>query len=146
MSTTTHALFAAHAQPAACCGAICLRCGSHPEGCNSHNCRAASRSRSFSSKATVPCCLALGETLSAHCPTPSALWDCREQGNHRSLTAQGEGTGRAVRLARLVNAPLYVVHVMSKDALAEVQAGLAAGQRLFGEAVAGALALTDEPW
>ena len=51
-----------------------------------------------------------------------------------------------MKLARLVNAPLYVVHVMSKDALHEIQRGLEAGQRLFGEAVAGALALTDEVW
>ena len=30
---------------------------------------------------------------------------------------QGEGTGRAVKLARMVHAPLYVVHVMSQDDL-----------------------------
>ena len=60
--------------------------------------------------------------------------------------AQGEGTGRAVKLARMINAPLYVVHVMSKDALHEIERGLQAGQRLFGEAVVGALALTDEVW
>ena len=59
---------------------------------------------------------------------------------------QGEGTGRAVKLARMVNAPLYVVHVMSQDALAEIQMGLQAGQRLFGEALAGGIALTEEAW
>lgn len=60
--------------------------------------------------------------------------------------AQGEGTSRAVKLARLVNAPLYVVHVNSQDAAGEIEAGLAAGQRVWGEALAGGIALTDEPW
>ena len=57
--------------------------------------------------------------------------------------AQGEATGRAIRLAAHVNTPLYVVHVMSKDALQEVTSGRAAGYRVIGEAVASAIALTD---
>jgi dihydropyrimidinase len=57
---------------------------------------------------------------------------------------EGEATGRAIKLARLVNTPLYVVHVMSKEALEEIEKGHETGQRLFGEAVAGALGLTDE--
>lgn len=59
---------------------------------------------------------------------------------------QGEGTGRAVRLARAVNAPLYVVHVMSKDAADEIARGLQAGQRLWGEALAGGIAITEDAW
>ena len=59
---------------------------------------------------------------------------------------QGEGTSRAVKLARLVNAPLYVVHVNSRDAALEIEAGREAGQRVWGEALAGGIALTDEPW
>jgi len=35
---------------------------------------------------------------------------------------EGEATGRAIALARLVGVPLYVVHVMSNDALAQVGA------------------------
>jgi dihydroorotase-like cyclic amidohydrolase len=33
---------------------------------------------------------------------------------------EGEATGRAIKLAQFVNVPLYVVHVMSSDALDEV--------------------------
>ncbi|KAK9815420.1 hypothetical protein WJX72_003386 [[Myrmecia] bisecta] len=58
---------------------------------------------------------------------------------------EGEATGRAVKLARLLNVPLYVVHVMSKDAIEAIEEGHRAGQRLWGEAVAGAISLTDEP-
>ena len=38
-----------------------------------------------------------------------------------SLAAlQGEATARAIRLSEFVNTPLYVVHVMSRDAMEEV--------------------------
>lgn len=49
-----------------------------------------------------------------------------------------------MKLARLVNAPLYVVHVMSIDAIQAIEEGHRSGQRLFAETVAGAVALTDE--
>ncbi len=58
---------------------------------------------------------------------------------------QGEATGRAIKLARLTKTPLYVVHVMSKDAAEEVK-GRATGQKVWGEVVAGAIGLTDEKW
>ena len=59
---------------------------------------------------------------------------------------QGEATGRAIKLARLTKTPLYVVHVMSKDAAEEIVKGRATGQKLWGEVVAGAIGLTDEKW
>ena len=59
---------------------------------------------------------------------------------------QGEATGRAIKLARLTKAPLYVVHVMSKDAAEEIVKGRATGQKVWGEVVAGAIGLTDQKW
>lgn len=56
---------------------------------------------------------------------------------------QGEATGRAIKLAAWAGVPLYVVHVMSEDALAEVVTARVAGQRVYGETVTSALALTD---
>ena len=38
----------------------------------------------------------------------------------RPATLEGEATGRAIRLAEFVGTPLYVVHVMSRDAMEEV--------------------------
>ena len=61
----------------------------------------------------------------------------------KDLQLQGEATGRAIRLAAHVNTPLYVVHVMSRDALAEVVSAHAAGFRVVGEAVTSGIALTD---
>jgi dihydropyrimidinase len=57
--------------------------------------------------------------------------------------AQGEATNRAIKLAAHVNTPLYVVHVMSKDALEEIVRAKAAGYRVIGEAVASGISLTD---
>jgi dihydroorotase-like cyclic amidohydrolase len=39
----------------------------------------------------------------------------------RPAMLEGEATGRAIRLAAFVNTPLYVVHVMSIDAMEEVR-------------------------
>lgn len=36
------------------------------------------------------------------------------------MQIEGEATGRAIHLARFVNTPLYVVHVMSIDAVEEI--------------------------
>jgi dihydropyrimidinase len=39
----------------------------------------------------------------------------------RPAVLEGEATSRAIRLAAFVNTPLYVVHVMSIDAMDEVR-------------------------
>jgi dihydropyrimidinase len=36
------------------------------------------------------------------------------------MQLEGEATSRAIRLAKFVNTPLYVVHVMSIDAMEEI--------------------------
>ncbi|KAL2942028.1 Dihydropyrimidinase [Bienertia sinuspersici] len=51
---------------------------------------------------------------------------------------EGEATSRAIRLARFVNTPLYVVHVMSIDAMEEIAK---ARQRVIGEPVVSGLIL-----
>ena len=58
---------------------------------------------------------------------------------------EGEATGRAIKLARFVNTPIYVVHVMSQDALEEVQRGRAQSkvERVIGEAVVSGLTLDE---
>eukprot|EP00898_Chlorokybus_atmophyticus_P007714 jgi/Chlat1/7944/Chrsp68S00585 len=61
----------------------------------------------------------------------------------RPAVLEGEATGRAIRLAKFVNVPLNVVHVMSKDALEEVAKARIAGQRVIGEAVASGLVLDE---
>ncbi|OGO54480.1 MAG: dihydropyrimidinase [Chloroflexi bacterium RBG_16_72_14] len=57
---------------------------------------------------------------------------------------EAEAIARAIALARAANAPLYVVHLSSADALAEVRAARAAGLPVFAETCPHYLALTDE--
>ncbi|XP_027331029.1 dihydropyrimidinase [Abrus precatorius] len=63
----------------------------------------------------------------------------------RPAVLEGEATSRAIRLADFVNTPLYVVHVMSIDAMEEIAKARKSGQRVIGEPVVSGLAL-DESW
>ncbi|KAI5075203.1 hypothetical protein GOP47_0009279 [Adiantum capillus-veneris] len=61
----------------------------------------------------------------------------------RPSILEGEATSRAIRLASFVNTPLYVVHVMSIEALEEIIRARQSGQRVIGEPVVSGLALDD---
>ncbi|XP_020241860.1 dihydropyrimidinase isoform X2 [Asparagus officinalis] len=63
----------------------------------------------------------------------------------RPPVLEGEATARAIRLASFVNTPLYVVHVMSTDAMEEIAKAKKAGQRVVGEPVVSGLVL-DDSW
>ncbi|XP_029130961.1 dihydropyrimidinase isoform X1 [Cajanus cajan] len=63
----------------------------------------------------------------------------------RPAVLEGEATARAIRLADFVDTPLYVVHVMSIDAMEEIAKARKSGQRVIGEPIASGLAL-DESW
>jgi hypothetical protein len=54
------------------------------------------------------------------CPPPGCLLSFRSTPTH--CAAHRAHAGRAIRLARLANVPLYVVHVMSIDAMEQVRA------------------------
>ncbi|GMY16004.1 dihydropyrimidinase [Fagus crenata] len=56
---------------------------------------------------------------------------------------EGEATARAIRLAGFVNTPLYVVHVMSIDAMEEIATARKKGQRVIGEPIVSGLALDE---
>lgn len=59
------------------------------------------------------------------------------------MNLQDEATYRAIKLAELVNVPLYVVHVMSSKAAEFVREARAAGQRVIGEAVSSGFAALE---
>ncbi|KAJ8766790.1 hypothetical protein K2173_008344 [Erythroxylum novogranatense] len=61
----------------------------------------------------------------------------------RPPALEAEATGRAIRLAGFVNTPLYVVHVMSIDAMEEIAKARKSGQKVIGEAVVSGLVLND---
>lgn len=61
----------------------------------------------------------------------------------RPPAVEEEATGRAIRLARLAGAPLYVVHVTCAGAAREVAAARLAGQRVLGEPVLAGIVLDE---
>ena len=58
--------------------------------------------------------------------------------------AESEATARAIDLAELVDAPLYIVHVSSKEAAAAIAAARRRGLRVFAETCPQYLLLTAE--
>lgn len=64
-------------------------------------------------------------------------------GLSRPATVEAEATHRAIELANFANAPLYVVHVMSRNAMEEVMRAKLSGYRVVGEPVVGGLTLDD---
>ena len=76
--------------------------------------------------------LASGETAPAY------------HASSRPPYVEAEATGRAIALARAADAPLYVVHLSSAEALAQVRAARAAGRPVFAETCPHYLTLTDD--
>lgn len=65
-------------------------------------------------------------------------------GLSRPPLIEAEATSRAIRLAEFVGVPIYIVHVMSEDAMEEiVRAKKRGATRVIGETVTSALALND---
>ncbi|MCO5595735.1 hypothetical protein L7F22_049781 [Adiantum nelumboides] len=61
----------------------------------------------------------------------------------RPPVLEGEATARAIKLAGFMNTPLYVVHVMSIDAMEEISKARKSGQKVIGEPVVSGLVLND---
>lgn len=61
----------------------------------------------------------------------------------RPPVLEGEATARAIHLASFVNTPIYIVHVMSVDAMDEVAKARKSGQKVVGEPVVSGLVLDD---
>ncbi|MFD9223358.1 dihydropyrimidinase [Streptomyces sp. NPDC060064] len=59
--------------------------------------------------------------------------DPRYHGEVRKVLLEAEATHRAIQLARVAGAPLYVVHVSAEEAVAELVAARDKGLNVFGE-------------
>src|SRR5438132_8278072 len=66
-----------------------------------------------------------------------ALADGKTEPHYHALTRppelEGEATNRAIQLARIAGAPLYVVHVTCKDAVDAIAAARAKNWAVWGE-------------
>lgn len=97
----------------------------------------------------------LGAIVTAHAENGELVWQLQKKLLEMGITgpeahplsrppaAEGEAANRAIRLAEVIGVPLYLVHVSTKDALDEIIRARLAGQRVFGEALAGHLLIDD---
>ncbi|XP_051134548.1 dihydropyrimidinase [Andrographis paniculata] len=100
-------------------------------------------------------CKALGALAMVHAENGDAVFEGQRRMIKLGITGpeghalsrppvlEGEATSRAIRLARFVNTPLYVVHVMSIDAMEEIAKARKSGQKVIGEPVVSGLLLDD---
>ena len=69
--------------------------------------------------------------------------DPRFHGSTRPALFEGEATHRAIQLARVAGAPLYIVHLSAAEALEEVVVARDRGQNVFAETCPQYLFLSD---
>lgn len=61
----------------------------------------------------------------------------------RPPAVEGEAANRAIRIAQVMNVPIYIVHVSCKESLDAITRARNEGQRVFGECLAGHLIVDD---
>jgi len=61
----------------------------------------------------------------------------------RPPEVEGEAADRAIRIAQVLDVPLYVVHTSCEDALKAITRARLEGQRVYGEVLAGHLIIDD---
>ncbi len=61
----------------------------------------------------------------------------------RPPEVEGEAANRAIRIAQVLNVPVYLVHVSCKESLDAIVRARSEGQRVFGEVLAGHLLIDD---
>ncbi|KAJ9537495.1 hypothetical protein OSB04_030228 [Centaurea solstitialis] len=100
-------------------------------------------------------CKSLGALAMVHAENGDAVFEGQKRMIELGITGpeghalsrppvlEGEATARAIRLAAFVNTPLYVVHVMSSDAMEEIARAQKSGQKVIGEPVVSGLVLDD---
>ncbi|KAL6202701.1 hypothetical protein ACLB2K_026406 [Fragaria x ananassa] len=102
-------------------------------------------------------CKSLGALAMVHAENGDAVYEGQKRMKDLGITGpeghslsrppvlEGEATARAIRLAAFVNTPLYVVHVMSIDAMEEISKARKSGIKVIGEPVVSGLVL-NESW
>ncbi|KAK6930542.1 Amidohydrolase-related, partial [Dillenia turbinata] len=100
-------------------------------------------------------CKSLGALAMVHAENGDAVFEGQKRMIELGITGpeghalsrppvlEGEATARAIRLADFMNTPLYVVHVMSIDAMEEIARARKSGQKVVGEPVVSGLVLDE---
>jgi dihydropyrimidinase len=99
--------------------------------------------------------LELGALCTVHAENGEAVFHLQRQLLEAGITGpeghplsrppevEGEAAQRAITLAAVLGAPLYIVHVSTEEAAAAIARARAAGQRVYGEVLAQHLVIDD---
>ena len=97
----------------------------------------------------------LGAICTVHAENGELVFRLQQEMKDRGITGpeghplsrppevEGEAANRAIRIAQVLNVPLYVVHNSCKESLEAITRARQEGQRVFGEVLAGHLVVDD---
>ncbi|MFC0268613.1 dihydropyrimidinase [Kushneria aurantia] len=100
-------------------------------------------------------CLELGAVPTVHAENGELVYHMQQKLLAEGMTGpeahplsrppqvEGEAASRAIRIAGTLGAPVYVVHVSTRDALDEITYARRQGQPVYGECLAGHLLIDD---
>ncbi len=99
--------------------------------------------------------LELGAIVTVHAENGELVYQLQQDILARGITGpeghpmsrppkvEAEAAHRVIRFAEVIGVPIYLVHVSTKEALAEITRARSAGSRVFGEVLAGHLLIDD---
>lgn len=100
-------------------------------------------------------CVELGAMPTVHAENGELVYQLQQEMLSKGLTGpeahplsrppfvEGEAANRAIQVAQAMHTPIYIVHVSCKDSLDAITRARSAGQRVYGEVLAGHLAIDD---
>lgn len=100
-------------------------------------------------------CIELGALPTVHAENGELVFQLQKQMLAEGITGpeghplsrppavEGEATNRAIKIAEVMNVPIYIVHVSCKDALDAITKARNSGQRVYGECLPGHLLIDD---
>lgn len=100
-------------------------------------------------------CVELGAMPTVHAENGELVYQLQQEMLEKGITGpeahplsrppfvEGEAANRAIQVAQAMHTPIYIVHVSCKDSLDAITRARSAGQRVYGEVLAGHLAIDD---
>ena len=97
----------------------------------------------------------LGALCTVHCEDGDLVWMMQQELLKAGVTGpeghpqsrppevEGEATNRAIRIAQLLKAPIYIVHVTCRESLEAITRARLEGQRVYGECLAQHLVIDE---
>jgi dihydropyrimidinase len=100
-------------------------------------------------------CQELGAVATVHAENGEMVWHLQQELKRQGITGpeghplsrppevEGEAANRVIKIAQVINTPVYVVHNSCIESLEAITRARLAGQRVFGEVLAGHLLIDD---